>query len=111
MTNVGVFREYGPHGKHFGARTKLKAMAKGGSSVEGGPQYIGSNLVLYPNSLMIDAPEHLEFWTLWPEPDTAPRCAVTLRFLLRREIIEDQIDKRFLKRWETREEEQNERAQ
>src|SRR3546814_12150998 len=63
-TNVGVFREYGPHGKHFGARTKLKAMAKGGSSVEGGSKYIGSNLVLYPNSMMIGAPENVELWKI-----------------------------------------------
>src|SRR3546814_1964492 len=92
-TNVGVFREYGPHGKHFGARTKLKAMAKGGSSVEGGSKYIGSNLVLYPNSMMIGAPEHVEFWTVWPALDSATSCTVNIRFLVRSELIDEQIEK------------------
>src|SRR3546814_5612022 len=69
-------------------------MAKGGSSVEGGSKCIGSNLVLYPNSMMIGAPEHVEFWTVWPALDSATRCTVNIRFLVRSEILDEQIEKR-----------------
>src|SRR3546814_1968768 len=75
-------------------------MAKGGSSVEGGSKYIGSNLVLYPNSMMIGAPEHVEFWTVWPALDSATRCTVNIRFLVRSEILDEQIEKRVHKRSE-----------
>ncbi|NGY04338.1 aromatic ring-hydroxylating oxygenase subunit alpha [Solimonas terrae] len=99
-TNVGVFREYGRHGKHFGARTKLRTMAKDGSALDGGSRYIGSNLVLYPNSMMIGAPEHVEFWTVWPALDRATRCTVQIRFLVRSDILDEQIEKRVHKSWE-----------
>ena len=99
-TNVGVFKEYGRHGKHFGARTKLRAMARDGSALDGGSKYIGSNLVLYPNAMMIGAPEHVEFWTVWPDLDNPARCTVQIRFLVRSEILDENIEKRVHKSWE-----------
>src|SRR3546814_14261222 len=96
-TNVGVFREYGPHGKHFGARTKPKAMAKGGSSVEGGSKSIGSNLVLYPNSMMNGAPEPVEFWTEWPALERATSCTVHIPLLVRTHILDRHIHKSWPK--------------
>lgn len=99
-TNVGVFRDYGRHGKHFGARTRLRAMARDGGALAGGSKYIGSNLVLYPNAMMIGAPEHVEFWTVWPSLDSATRCTVQIRFLVRSEILDEQIGQRVHKSWE-----------
>lgn len=99
-TNVGVFRQYGPHGKHFGARTKLRTLAEQGDALALGSKYIGSNLVLYPNAMMIGAPEHVEFWTVWPSLESPTRSTVQIRFLVRSEILDEHIEKRVHKSWE-----------
>ncbi|WP_051361867.1 aromatic ring-hydroxylating oxygenase subunit alpha [Solimonas soli] len=99
-TNVGVFKDFGRHGKHFGARSRLRSMARDGGALDGGSKYIGSNLVLYPNAMMIGAPEHVEFWTVWPALDSAARCTVQIRFLVRSEILDEHIEKRVHKSWE-----------
>ena len=98
-TNVGIYRNYGRHGQHFGARTKLRTLAKSGAEVEGGSKYIGSNLVIYPNSMMIAAPDHIEFWTVWPT-DKPGRCITNIRFLVRADIMSPEIEKRLAMSWE-----------
>src|SRR3546814_1297407 len=50
--------------------------------------------------MMIGAPEHVEFWTGWPALDSATRCTVNIRFLVRSEILDEQIEKRVHKSWE-----------
>jgi phenylpropionate dioxygenase-like ring-hydroxylating dioxygenase large terminal subunit len=99
-SNVGVFRDYGRHGKHFGARSKLRALAREGAPIDGGSRYIGTNLLLYPNTMMIGAPEHVELWTVWPVPDDPARCTVHIRFLVRTEILDAEIEARVRKSWE-----------
>lgn len=98
-TNVGVFRSYGRHGQHFGARTKLESLVKAGAELSGSSKYIGSNLVIYPNAMMIAAPEHVEFWTVWPSPGHPERCEVRIRFFVRREILDDALASRVHKSW------------
>lgn len=101
-SNVGVFRDYGRHCKHFGARSKLKAMATRGDALDAdaGSRYIGTNLLLYPNSMMIGAPEHVEFWSVWPEVGNPARCTVHIRFLVRADILTPDIEQRVHKSWE-----------
>ncbi|MBT8766736.1 aromatic ring-hydroxylating oxygenase subunit alpha [Metapseudomonas boanensis] len=99
-SNVGVFKDYGRHCQHFGARTKLKALAKSEATVSGGSKYIGSNLVIYPNSMMIAAPEHVEFWTVWPCVGHPGRSLTHLRFLVRDAILDDALLARVNKSWE-----------
>lgn len=99
-SNVGVFKDYGRHCQHFGARTKLKALAKAEAGFSGGSKYIGSNLVIYPNSMMIAAPEHVEFWTVWPCVGQPGRSITQLRFLVRDAILDDALRARVDKSWE-----------
>ncbi len=99
-SNIGVFRHYGRHGQHFGARTKLEALVKSGEPLQGSSRYIGSNLVIYPNSMMIAAPDHIEFWTVWPTLAQPSRCTAQIRFLVRRDILDDAIEQRVRKSWE-----------
>jgi len=98
-TNIGVDRRYGRHAQHFGARTKLRTLVQEGRAQELGTRYIASNLVLYPNSMLIMAPEHLECWTVWPDADPN-RASVEIRFLVRREILTPEVERRVHKSWE-----------
>ncbi|MDB5970140.1 MAG: hypothetical protein JWQ90_2590 [Hydrocarboniphaga sp.] len=99
-TNVGVYRRYGRHGQHFGARTKLRKLIKAGVELNGGSKYIGSNLVIYPNAMMIAAPDHIEFWTVWPSIESPSKSITQIRFLVRSEILTPEIEKRLQKSWE-----------
>ena len=98
-SNVGVFRDYGRHGQHFGVRSKLKTLVKSNAEISSGSKYIASNLIIYPNAMMIAAPEHIEFWTVWPEPGNPSRSTVHLRFLVRKDIVSPEIEARVHKSW------------
>lgn len=99
-TNVGVYRRYGRHGQHFGARTKLRKLVKAGAALDGSSRYIGSNLVIYPNAMMIAAPDHIEFWTVWPSVESPSKSITQIRFLVRTEILTPEIEQRLQKSWE-----------
>jgi len=99
-SNLGVFRQYGRHGQHFAARSRLVAMVKAGEAIEAGWKYVGSNLVIYPNAMMIAAPDHVEFWTVWPTPDDPGACSIQLRFLARPEILDTAMRARIQKSWD-----------
>ena len=80
-SNVGVFRDYGRHGQHFGVRSKLKTLVKSNADVNGGSRYIASNLIIYPNAMMIAAPEHIESWEICVAgARPSARSTVHLRF-------------------------------
>ncbi|WP_161563997.1 aromatic ring-hydroxylating oxygenase subunit alpha [Cupriavidus lacunae] len=98
-TNVGVFRSYGRHGQHFSSRKKLRELAKNGDARNLGTKYIASNLVIYPNTMMIAAPEHVEFWTVWPTENPA-KATVQIRFLVRKNILTPEIERRVRKSWD-----------
>ena len=49
------------------------------------------NLVVYPNSMVIAAPDHVEFWSVWPSNETASRSITNIRFLVRPEILTDEM--------------------
>ena len=98
-TNVGVDRVYGIHAQHFGVRNKLRTLLKEGKADGIGSRYIASNLSIFPNAMMIAAPEHLEFWTVWPseDPNTS---TVNIRLFVRKAILTSEIEKRVHKSWE-----------
>src|SRR5262249_48075096 len=97
-TNVGVDRTYGRHAQHFGARKKLRALLDQGTALELGTRCIASNLVVYPNVLIITAPEHIECWTVWPDADPG-KATVNIRFYVRKVILTPEIEARVHKSW------------
>ena len=97
-SNVGVDRNYGRHAQHFGARKKLRTLLEQGVAPELGTKYIASNLVLYPNMLVITAPEHIECWTVWPHEDPG-KATVNIRFYVRKAILTPEIEARVQKSW------------
>jgi phenylpropionate dioxygenase-like ring-hydroxylating dioxygenase large terminal subunit len=98
-SNLGVDRNYGRHQQHFGARRKLRTLVEQGAAPEAGTRYIASNLALFPNLLVITAPEHIECWTVYPHDDPG-RSTVNIRFYVRRSILSPEIEARVHKSWE-----------
>ncbi|OJV34762.1 MAG: hypothetical protein BGO24_01385 [Sphingomonas sp. 67-36] len=76
-----VWLDYGRHGQLINARTRLLEKIKAGETMSDPRRYFATNLLLYPNSWIITAPDHLEFWTVWPDASNPARCDVDIRFL------------------------------
>lgn len=98
-TNTSVWRDYGRHGQSYSPRTKLGDLARSGEEVEAAWKLIGSNLFLYPNASVIAAPDHVEFWTVWPDPQNPGRSRTEIRFLVRPELLDDRMRARLDKSW------------
>jgi phenylpropionate dioxygenase-like ring-hydroxylating dioxygenase large terminal subunit len=98
-TGTSVFERYGRHGQQFSPRKRMEEFAKAGVDVPDVWRYVGSNLRLFPNSMLIAAPDHVEFWTVWPDADPN-RCSISIRFLVRAEILDEAMKERITRSWE-----------
>ncbi|MFV0278848.1 MAG: aromatic ring-hydroxylating oxygenase subunit alpha [Parahaliea sp.] len=99
-TNLSAWRGYGRHGQHFGVRKKFEKLAIAGEVNAASTKYVASNLVLYPNSMMIAAPEHIEFWTVWPSTESPSHCDISIRFFVNPDILDLEMERRISKSWE-----------
>jgi phenylpropionate dioxygenase-like ring-hydroxylating dioxygenase large terminal subunit len=99
-TNVYVWKAYGRHGHLFAARRRLRELIKAGEVPEDSWKYVGGNLFLYPNSLVITAPDHAEVWNVWPDVRDPNKSTVTIRFIVRPEILDERIAARIDLSWE-----------
>ena len=99
VTNNSVFRTWGRHGKMFSPRAKLKDLVLSGEQPSASSKYVGSVMLLYPNALFVEAPEHVEFWTVWPTPGNPSECTVKIRFLVRPEVSSPEMTARLNKSW------------
>jgi phenylpropionate dioxygenase-like ring-hydroxylating dioxygenase large terminal subunit len=99
-TGVSVWREYGRHGQLFSPRMKMTELAKSGETIDNGWKYVGGNLVIYPNSMFIASPDHVEHWVVWPDPDNPQKATVHIRFLVRPEILDERMKNRVNRSWE-----------
>jgi phenylpropionate dioxygenase-like ring-hydroxylating dioxygenase large terminal subunit len=98
-TNTSAWKSYGRHGQSFSPRRKMTKLVKADEPVDGLWKYIGSNMFIYPNSMVIAAPDHVEFWTVWPSADSATRSTTSIRFLVRPEILDEAMEARLNKSW------------
>jgi phenylpropionate dioxygenase-like ring-hydroxylating dioxygenase large terminal subunit len=103
-TNTSVWKRYGRHGQSFSPRTRMRDVAKAGEPVSAEHRLMGSNLFLYPNSMVISTPDHVEFWTVWPDTRTAGRSTTRIRFLVRPEVRDERVERRIRRSWEILEE-------
>jgi phenylpropionate dioxygenase-like ring-hydroxylating dioxygenase large terminal subunit len=99
-TNTSVWESYGRHGQSFSPRRKMTALVKAGEPVDGLWKYVGSNMFIYPNSMCIAAPDHAEFWTVWPSADNPAQSTISIRFLVRPEVLDEAMTARLNKSWE-----------
>ena len=99
LNNTAVFRTYGRHGKMFAARSNLKKLVEAGRD-DISYRQVGSVMVLFPNALYVNAPEHVEFWTVWPTPGNPSECTVNIRLFVRQEIVTPEMEARVKKSWD-----------
>ncbi|MEQ9663495.1 MAG: aromatic ring-hydroxylating dioxygenase subunit alpha [Parasphingopyxis sp.] len=100
QTSAAVWLDYGRHGQSFSARKRLAEKLKAGEEIEAGWRYITGNLVMFPNVSLIPAPDHYEFWNVWPDLEDPGRCTVHIRFLVDGDTLTDEIGKRIERSWE-----------
>jgi phenylpropionate dioxygenase-like ring-hydroxylating dioxygenase large terminal subunit len=100
QTNAGVWEDYGRHGQLFTARRRLTELVKAGEKVEAAWKYFATNLLLYPNAMAIAAPDHIEFWTVWPDPQRAGRSTTNIRFLVPQAKLDEEMAARLNQSWE-----------
>lgn len=99
-TQTSVWQQHGRHGRSYSPRRKMTALVKSGESIAAGWKYISSNTVIYPNASLIAAPDHVEFWTVWPDVNSATACTVQIRFLIRADRLDDAMAARLTRSWE-----------
>ena len=100
QTNAGVWQDYGRHGQLFTARRKLTELVNSGAQIDAAWKLFATNLLIYPNSALIAAPDHIEFWTVWPALDGASKSITNIKFLVRPELLDDTHIARLNKSWE-----------
>jgi phenylpropionate dioxygenase-like ring-hydroxylating dioxygenase large terminal subunit len=100
VNNVAVYRSFGRHCRMYMARSKLKKLIEAGEPPQSSSKYIGSMLLLYPNSLLSSAPDHVEFWTVWPSLSAPAQCTVNIRFYVRSETLDPEMEARINRSWD-----------
>jgi nitrite reductase/ring-hydroxylating ferredoxin subunit len=100
VNHSAVFKEFGRHGKMFMARAKLKKLLDAGEDVSGSSKYIGTVMQIFPNNVFVEAPEHVELWSVWPDVGGPTKCSVRFRFLVRPDILSPELGKRVHKSWD-----------
>lgn len=103
-TNVSVWSDYGRCGQSLSARKRLGEKVKAGENIEAGWRYISGNFMIFPNANLIFAPDHFEFWTLWPDLKDPSRATIQIRFLIDPAKLNDDMAARLNKSWEILEE-------
>ncbi|MGC4936118.1 aromatic ring-hydroxylating oxygenase subunit alpha [Gordonia sp. DT30] len=100
-TNTSVWKDYGRHGQVFSPRTKMGDLIRAGEEIEAAWKLISCNLFVYPNTMVIAAPDHVELWTVWPDPHNANRSTTQIRFLADAEhLASERGQRRMAKSWE-----------
>lgn len=100
INHSAVFREFGRHGKMFMARAKLRTQIERGEVTQASSKYIGTVMMIYPNNVMVEAPEHIELWNVLPVLGDPSRCTVRFRFLVRNEKRSPELETRVRKSWD-----------
>lgn len=98
-TQTSIWLGYGKHGQSFSPRLKMTKLAKAGEPIEAASSYIGSNLYIYPNVNVIAAPDHIEFWTVWPHERDPGRSTVHIRFLIDPAKLDERMSQRLNRSW------------
>ena len=87
--DVYVWNDFGRHCQVFTPRARLYRYVKEGRDQDpsqaedvSGWRHFGGNMVLYPNSMAVAMPDHVEFWTVWPSITSPGQCTVHIRALI-----------------------------
>jgi phenylpropionate dioxygenase-like ring-hydroxylating dioxygenase large terminal subunit len=97
---VAVFSRYGRHGRLYQPRRRLQTLLEAGEPPPSSTKYLSSIMMLYPNSLLASAPDHVEFWTVWPSVDNPAQSTIHIRLYARPEILTPEMRARIQRSWD-----------
>lgn len=81
-TNVHAFDGFEENSRLSVARKTIDSLRGRELSAINPNNYIITNYMIFPATLLVTEPAHFETWTILPHPTRADRCQVTLRFLV-----------------------------
>lgn len=98
-TGSALWEDFGRHGRSWSAYKRLSDKVREGSETAEDSRFMSGNFVVFPNVSMIPTPTHLEFWTVWPHLTDPAKCHVHIRFLIDRDLLNDERAAQIEKSW------------
>ncbi len=98
-TGSALWEDFGRHGRSWSAYKRLSDKVKAGTEEPEDFRFMSGNFVVFPNVCMIPTPTHLEFWNVWPHLTDPARCHVHIRFLIDRDLLNDERAAQIDKSW------------
>lgn len=98
-TGASLWEDFGRHGRSWSAYKKLSDKVRAGTESEADRRYVSGNLVIFPNASLIPTPTHLEFWTVWPDLKDPAKCRIHIRFMIERELLDEERGAMIEKSW------------
>jgi phenylpropionate dioxygenase-like ring-hydroxylating dioxygenase large terminal subunit len=98
--SCSAWNDYGLHGQMFVPRRRMADLVADGGEVPADRRMISSMLRLYPNSMVMSPPDHVEFWTVWPGPDRADYSVTNIRVFAPADRLDDRLRDRVARSWE-----------
>jgi phenylpropionate dioxygenase-like ring-hydroxylating dioxygenase large terminal subunit len=99
-TGSALWEDFGRHGRSWSAYKRLSDKVRAGTETEEDRRYMSGNFVIFPNASMIPTPTHLEYWNVWPHLTDPAKCHVHIRFLIDRDLLDEERAAKIDKSWE-----------
>jgi hypothetical protein len=71
-----------------------------GADIGSSSKYIGTVTQIYPNNILVEAPSHIELWSVWPDVAELGKCMARMRFMVRPGILSREMEARIRKSWD-----------
>ena len=98
-TNYAVWDSFGRHGQLFTPRKKSVDRIKSGEDISRGYRYFSTAMMVFPNNVVIAAPDHIEFWSVWPG-DSPNGASVHIRCLAQPAALTELVKERIGRSWQ-----------
>lgn len=98
-TNTHVWRSFGRHGQLFSPRKHMNDAPDTSGMPDNVWRWLSGNILVFPNTFVINVPDHIEFWTVWPSMESPLVSTTDIRFLVRPEVLDDRMKGRMDLSW------------
>lgn len=82
QTHTHTWDRYGHHGRLAMARRKLDKIKDDVPAGTDLRRYVITNFFVYPNTMLVLQPDHIELWTVFPDAESPERSTTYIRFLV-----------------------------
>ncbi|WP_176594138.1 aromatic ring-hydroxylating dioxygenase subunit alpha [Sphingobium sp. EM0848] len=97
-TAISAWQNLGRHGMSYSPRRRLLDCVRNEQPFNRDWRYFGANMYLWPNSMVLPTPDHIENWTVWPL--AVDRSLIQIRFLVDKDRLDDTVASRINRSWE-----------